>query len=392
MNSIPREAYSYWPSTESCLIETKYLVERLVFSRQNYKDWELSALSQLEKIIKDKPFAETFDTSEKLRFLYGTGWNLNLTVKVIEAHVQWKQDWPSYKLVYPLITSILNSGGIYIHGRDHKYRPIIIVTPKLLLEFPQHLLMATAYFLLEYIKDHMFLQGQIENLILLIDLKNFEIKDFISKFITDLQTHYPCRLANAFLLNTNKSIQGFLKYFSSNTIQKLTIVKKQSILMKTCNPTQIEEKYGGSAENLRSFWPPAFPSSNYKAESDPVEGFLSNYSSYDEYFLQQPKIFTDLSSLKISQFEDKESFISYSEFKDEMWQKLDVISGSFSFLHTDICGKVQDTEQEGQLKVSRLRGKSEDITRTSSNVAKKMSIEHELMESNCCIENTCSVF
>ena len=136
MNHIPKEAYSYWPSGESCLIETKDFVERLIFSRQNYKDWENSALSQLNKLLNTKSKFQQLDNTERLRFLYGTGWKLAQTVKAIEEHLQWKQEWPSYKLIYSLITNILNSGGIYIHGRDHKFRPIIVLTPKKLLEFP----------------------------------------------------------------------------------------------------------------------------------------------------------------------------------------------------------------------------------------------------------------
>jgi hypothetical protein len=389
MNPIPREAYAYWPSSDQCLIETKDLVERLVFGRQSYKDWELSALSQLEKMLKDKLQGDSVDISEKLRFLYGTGWKLPLTAKTLEDHIQWKQDWPSYKLVYPLISSILNSGGVYIHGRDHRYRPIIVLTPKILAGFPQHLLMATGYYLLEYIKDHMLLPGQIENWVLIIDMQGFEIKDYCKKIISDLQIHYPCRLAQAYLLNTNKNIHNYLKYFSCNTQQKFNVVEKCAALLKTCNPRQIEEKFGGTAENLLSYWPPVLPSSDYKTEFDPPEGFLSGYSSYDEYFLQQPKLYSDLSSLKISQFEDKESFISVSEFKDEIWQKLDMISGSFSFLNSDICGKIQDTDPESHAKG--LRGRSEDITRTSSNVAKKMSLEQELIEPNCCIDSSCLI-
>ena len=92
MYSIPKEAYSYWPQGENILIETKDFVERLIFSRQNYKDWEVSSLNQLDKLIKDKNVNAFMDQSEKLRFLYGSGWNLSETIKIITDHIEWKQD------------------------------------------------------------------------------------------------------------------------------------------------------------------------------------------------------------------------------------------------------------------------------------------------------------
>ena len=34
----PKEAYRYWPSSSHSLIETDHFVERLIFSKQNYKE------------------------------------------------------------------------------------------------------------------------------------------------------------------------------------------------------------------------------------------------------------------------------------------------------------------------------------------------------------------
>ena len=393
MYPIPKEAYSYWPSGDHCLIETKQFVERLIFSRQSYKDWESSSLFQLNKLVKDTCVHDYLDNSEKLRFLYGCGWKFSEALQMLSEHIQWKQEWPSYKLIYPLITQILNSGGVYIHGRDHRYRPLIVITPKKLMDFPQHLLMATAYFLLEHTKDHMLLPGQIENWVLVVDLQGFNYKDYSFKIIEELLKHYPCRLARAFVFNSNKLVSSVLKLFSSNTSHKITVVGEgKNPLIEICNPEQVEVKFGGNLENTLSFWPPITPSSNYRAAGDPEGGFLSAYSSYDEYFTLPAKMYSDLSSLRVSQHEEyKDSFISNSEFRDEIWQKLDIVSGSFSFLHTDIL-KVQESEPETMAKHSEMRGKSEDMTRASSNGAKKVSMEHEVIESNCCIESSCVLF
>ena len=264
-----------------------------------------------------------------------------------------------------------------------------MLTPKKLLEFPYHLQIATAYFILEYVKDHFLLPGQIENWILVVDCLGCEIKDYFKKIVGDLLTHYPCRLAKAFIFNSNRQILNLLKILTNNTLQKITIIENESFLMKICNPQQVEIKFGGTAKNCTAFWPPVFPCSNYRAESDPVEGFLSGYSSYEEHLVGSQKIYSDISSLKLSQNEEKDSFISNSDFKDEMWQKLDVVSGSFSFLQTDNFLK-NEFDADNHVQCSRVR-KSDDLTRTSSNAPKKTEIEQELIEPSCCIEYACVI-
>ena len=384
MYPVPKEAYSYWPDQQNSLIETKDYVERLIFARQAYKDWENSAIEALDRMMDLKL---PVDKEEKLRFLYGNGWNLQLTAQALAEHLKWKNDWPSIKLIYPLVSNILNSGGVYVHGRDHRYRPLIFINPAKLMDFPFQLLLATSYFLLEYIKENMLIPGQIENWVLVIDLKSFEIKEAYSKLINELQFHNPCRVCQIYLLTSQRS-HPLLKLLSQNTQKKITISDSSAVLHQTVNRSQLEVKYNGHSENLSSFWPPFFPAGPYRADNDPQCGFLSGYSSYDEYFSLNNR--NDLSSLKISQLEDRESFISNSEFKDEIWQKLDVVSGSFSFLHTDLYTRTADLEQEFQMKPR--SGRYEDVTGTSSNVnGKKLEIEQELLDSSCCVERSCFI-
>ena len=383
MYPIPKEAYSYWPDKKNCLIETSEYVERLIFARQDLRVWELSALEAL-----DKALGTEIDMSkeDRLRFLYGAGWNMKVTIEVIKAHIEWEKSWPATKLMYPLVTPVLDCGGIYIHGRDHRYRPIIIIQPALLAEFNLQLLIASCYFLLEYIKENMFIPGQIENWVLVIDTQSFDPKDTCIQLINALQSNYPCRTGLIYLITSQKSIP-LLKLLSLNAYNKIVQTDSPSTVLNTCNPSQVEEKFGGSALNLIKFWPPCFPSSAYRAENDPIEGFTSNYSSYDEYYSLNCKN-SDLSIMKNSQFEDRESFISNSEFKDEIWQKLDVVSGSFSFLHTDLC--TRPPEMDEFCGKGKCRG--DDVTGASSKlIGKKIEIEHLGIDTGCCVEKFCAL-
>lgn len=386
MLNIPKEAYSYWPDSRHCLIETAEYVERLIFYRQTYKPWELSSLDQLSRVL---PGLGQVSDAEKLRFLYGAGWNIAKAAESLTAHLNWVQNWGDYKALYPMISDILQNGGIYIHGRDHRYRPVVYLNPNLLQGVTLELIVATVYFIAEYSIEQLFIPGQIENFVLVVDLKDFCFGETALKVLNVLQVHYPCRLAHAFIYNLNRQQQMVFKYLSKNTMDKVFVNGNENIL-DFCNVGQVEERFGGKAGNLDRFWPPTFPDSGFQAWRDPEGGFLSEYSSYQEYFNQLLKNPSNLGSFKISYISEKESFFSNSEFKDEVWQKLEEVDASFSFLNTDTCTKPHESEPD-VLKLPSKRVNSEDLTRASSNMIKRFSIEMELIDTSCCMEKSCMI-
>jgi len=75
---------------------------------------------------------------------------------------------------------IMNCGGLYIYGRDKNLRPIVICDIQKLLENKnlfgsekkgQSDLINVCLFMLEWMEHFMFVQGRIENFILIIDCK-----------------------------------------------------------------------------------------------------------------------------------------------------------------------------------------------------------------------------
>ena len=52
-------------------------------------------------------------------------------------------------------------------------------------------------------------------------------------------------------------------FFSETTLEK-TFIEQENIcqqLVDIFHPSQLEERYGGSAPNMKKFWPPTFPQS-----------------------------------------------------------------------------------------------------------------------------------
>ena len=208
---------------------------------------------------------------------------------------------------------------------------------------------------------------------MIIDLKRFAIGDIFNhkQLIAELFTHYPCRLGKIYLLRGNKTLNGLSKLIPQNTLVKVSWIEAKSEMLNFFNPQQLETRFGGSALNLKSFWPPVVPNSSFRAANDCIQDFLSNFSSYKEYFPTNPKICSDLSSLKASQVGERESFLSNNDFKDEVWQRLELISASYSFLTMDQV-KTQENEEKTEKNEKILKIESEENTKETLEGNKKL--------------------
>lgn len=255
----PKSAYSFNPVQSQILIENEAYVERLIFKDQVFKDWEISAIEQLERLLKTKNLDKEFnlDRSDLLRFLYGQGWDTRKSVEAIQRHFEWIAEWPKYQTMYPLVQSILNSGGLYIHGRDKFYRPLIVLRPAKIAEYPYQVQLACTYFFLELILDNMMIPGKIENWVMLIDFKNFNQlnQNSVKKIIVEVFLHYQCRLAKAYVFNHTKLWKNFINLLPQNTFEKFSIIDstKSNVMLKDFAGRQLEIKYGGSSPNLNRF-------------------------------------------------------------------------------------------------------------------------------------------
>ncbi|OMJ76665.1 hypothetical protein SteCoe_23913 [Stentor coeruleus] len=396
----PKEAYSYHPPPGQCLIETEYFVERLVFSNQELKEWEKVMLEQLDRHLSQNNL-QLSDQSTKLRFLYGQGWNIPQTFEALNYHLKWKQEWPPHKSLIPLLQPLLTSGGVYIHGRDKFFRPAIIICPSKLMQFPYHLHLAACYFLLEFILETMLIPGQIENWVLIVDLKNYMISNFLvqKKFLSELFTHYPCRIGKIYLFRGDKGLCGLNKFLTPNTLYKVQVVEKKNCMLNDFEPGQLEVKYGGSVRNIKAFWPLSVVGASFRGMNDSIQEFISTNSSYREYFQGNAKICSDLSSLKASLQGEKESFISNNDFRDEVWQRLELISASYSFLALERLGtqeneeKKEKSEKKNEKKEKRNKLLSEEMTLASTCGPNRMINDETEIPFACNICNSdCLIF
>jgi len=278
-----------------------------------------------------------------LRFLQATAFKLDKCLACVKEHSTWRQT----KLPVQTTTEIeefLKAGIIYVHGRDHRYRPIVVFNAYLMnpKKMDADVMIDGLTYLFEIIIGSMMIPGQIENWIFIMDLKGMGVTSLpvnaMKKVLGFLQHNYRGRLKSLYVVNTPGSIyipwqmiKGFLE---EHTVRKIQFFKKDipEPLFEHANREQVEQKFGGTAKNLTAFWPPIFPSNNYWMKGEDTSSILITKEKYQELHkqgkLQKYKINQNLLPSTNS---DKEITTNKMTIQEEnKYQSQPVLFSSFS--------------------------------------------------------------
>jgi hypothetical protein len=235
---------------------------------------------------------------ETLRFLQATHFKIIESIKLIHKHLTWRLAYFPITLTNNAM-EILNSGFIYGHGRDYRYRPIFVVRSEIYLKLAKKYsyddwLMAVVYFC-EYIVKQMTIPGQLENWIIIADVSNtsiLQIPSDVNKLFQMLQSHYRCRLITIYIYgmsNVLNFIWNIIKnMLHPSTNKKIRFLKqdKLSELFESIHPDQVEKRYGGHAENLEmDYFPPYMPGGSVLLSGEVVENLLITDDRYRELFI-----------------------------------------------------------------------------------------------------------
>jgi hypothetical protein len=235
---------------------------------------------------------------ETLRFLQATHFKIHESIKLLHKHITWRKGYFPITITNHAI-EILNSGFIYGHGRDYRFRPIFIVRSEMYMKLAKQYSfedwqMAIIYFS-EYIVNNMTIPGQLENWIIIADVSNvsiLQIPSDVSKLFSMLQAHYRCRLFLVYIFGMNQ-ILNFIWNIVKNMLQPSTHRKirflqnnKLSDLFEYINPDQVEKRYGGNAENItNNFFPPHMPNDNVLLPGEVKSQVLTSEEAYREMYM-----------------------------------------------------------------------------------------------------------
>ena len=107
-----------------------------------------------------------------LRLLAGNQYDHAKCLRHMIEHSTWLRQ--TYPVPYATIGNIINSGFLYVCGRDIKHRPIVILNVRKIVDQNQPIEVieaATAYFF-DFLARKLLVPGQVENWTMLIDLND----------------------------------------------------------------------------------------------------------------------------------------------------------------------------------------------------------------------------
>lgn len=302
----PKEAYLYIPKDdEIILFDEKHpsrTLRRIFEGGVEYNNYEKIKLKEFRKelekhnnnIKKTKLILpENWKDCHILRFLQATQYNIIKTTDIILNHIEWRKvNLP------PKITDkskeILNSGFIYIHGRDSRFRPIMNICANKYEKYKKYYTFAdwerAVIYFMEYSIQNLLIPGQVENWDIICDLKDVSITSIpedLKKILGILQNNYRCRLYVMYIINIGGWISfGWTiikKFLDASTEKKIQLLKSSNIneMFKYINPRQIEKKFGGTAEDIKNyFFPPIFPDNNYFLSNEKSSNLLISEEKY----------------------------------------------------------------------------------------------------------------
>ncbi|CAK88930.1 unnamed protein product (macronuclear) [Paramecium tetraurelia] len=295
-----QECYLLFPKL--CYVLDKIKVRKIFEGQVEFDQQEMEILKQFETYLISKRFMPKFSPnqfrwteSQLLRMLYATKFKFEKTYAAIQAYIQWKNQ------AFPLkenqdTSKFLLSGSIYLHGRDNRFRPIIVVNAvKLAAQKNIDITLDSMTIFLEHVLSNYMLPGQIENWVVVMDLGGLGITSLprqqLQRVLDYLQNNYRSRMHKCYVINCPSTItfswnivKGFLEEI---TVRKISF-EKSSIptgLFEHCHKSQVEQKYGGVSSNIENtFWPPKEISQQYFLPTDNISDILISKQQYNHLY------------------------------------------------------------------------------------------------------------
>jgi hypothetical protein len=212
--------------------------------------------------------------ADTLRFLQSDKYDCIKTLESIRQHLQWRNENLPKEITFKAM-EILNSGFLYVHGRDSRFRPLIILITKYFFKHNSRYTYndweTAIIYLLEHIIKHLLVPGQIEGWNIICDVQGLsivfppkELKHIFNIFFEN----YKCRLNKMWIVNAGKyrSKMASKEYFSDKYNKNRVEFIKQgdNEIFRNVHHSQVEIKFSGSAINVNDyFFPPIFPSESY---------------------------------------------------------------------------------------------------------------------------------
>lgn len=283
MVKYPKNLEYYTPPDKIIQIQhSKKVIERLIFPEEGpYTEKEEEKYEEFLDYLYEnsEELPDSMTKRRILRFLVGNNFKLKNTFKNIVKTLAWRDE------IRPIILTedmklLLDHGYMYLHGRDRYLRPICCSNTKMLteLDINQDEAKDLGWFVCFYIIDQILTRTKIENWIFIGDLGGLSLARIptktLKKFMMEAQEYQKCRMRKFYFLNVTfglRAIYALISPFLDKVTKDKTKLMKEGYseeLLEFAHPSQVEQKFGGDAENLTTWWPPRCYSENYDVDPD----------------------------------------------------------------------------------------------------------------------------
>ena len=289
LKAIPtEEMYRYFPN-ESDIITLKENPKdnyRFIFCGMKKTEFEEEKLEEFNKFLEEKMKKKNMEIflpdwwieSDTMRYLQASEYDFKKVYELIKENI--KNTEEGITIIDRRIRYILNSGLIYMHGRDCHFRPIIVVEADRANELMDKLgytfdeISQALLFFMNYIVNYILIPGQIENWFLICDLNNIGIRKIsLFKNILSTLSKFRCRVIKNYILNLGGFIRvafrGILSVLGSSSAKKIVVVEsgKLDVIQEFILPENLQQKHGGNSPDLipgeNKLFPPVVPSEFY---------------------------------------------------------------------------------------------------------------------------------
>lgn len=300
----PKEAYLYFPKNEEVVLFNPLKPDKIlrrIFSGVTFTSYENEKYAELKNELSKRSIylPQWWEESESHRFLQATDFDIDKAIVIIQKQIAWRTSY------FPIsisdhVVEILNTGFMYIHGRDIRYRPIFIIQAikysEISKSYTYDELFLTIIYFLEYIIHNLLIIGQVENWIMISDLTDVSVlfmpRD-LKRLIDSLSSCYRCRLYKNFILGLSIGMRWVFKLCTSCidevTLQKISVLEygKWDLIKQFIHEDNLEVKFGGKVKDIKigkdNYFPPVMPCNYYNF---PGENILISEFEYKERWYQ----------------------------------------------------------------------------------------------------------
>jgi hypothetical protein len=270
--SMPQEAFTFKPDDAALMSRFKNNdKERKIHTNIELAKEELDNLKavQAEASKQGKVYYVSITVMATRYISYARG-NVEKAIKLMDETQGWRTEYFGKAPIRDAdVIDDLSKGILYFSGRDFSLRPILVVRA---VRVPKEWdkdgtgvsrLIKMLVFCMEYLRRYMFLPGIVENIVVIIDLKDLGASQVpvsaLKSIYGVLSHHYIVRVFKFYMVNMSwllKRVTNLVEpILSDRQRQKLNFLDNANQCAQMCAAHQLEKDFGGSADNYTTFFP-----------------------------------------------------------------------------------------------------------------------------------------